>query len=188
MVTIRAVLDACVIYPAALRDTLLYAAAHRLLVPSWSSGTVAEMSRNLIKDGRMNDDAAARTVAAMRQSFPTAEVSAAPIPGDLPGIPADDRHVAEAAVAAQASFLVTLNLKDFPAATLAPFKVTPIHPDDFLLMLHQQAPAAMLNVVRKQQAKLKSPYVSMEEVLQSLAVWVPRFAQTLRLALVDPPR
>jgi hypothetical protein len=72
--------------------------------------------------------------------------------------------------------------------TLAPFNVAPIHPDDFLLMLHQQAPVAMLDVVRKQHAKLKSPPVPMDAVLRSLAVWVPRFVEAVRPTLVDPLR
>jgi hypothetical protein len=114
MGSIRAALDACVIYPAAVRDTLLGAVLDGLFVPSWSSQALAEATRNLIADGRMTERTATRTVEAIRDKFPTAEVFDALIPGDLPGVPSDDRHIAEAAVTAQASHLVTLNLKHFP--------------------------------------------------------------------------
>jgi hypothetical protein len=45
---------------------------------------------------------------------------------------ADDRHVLAAAIRAGAEVIVTYNLKDFPAETLAKFGIEAQHPDDFL--------------------------------------------------------
>jgi hypothetical protein len=181
---IRAALDACVLFPATLRDTLLGAAFDGLFIPSWSAEALDEMTRNLVADGRATPEKAARTVSAMRRSFPAAEVAAPSIPGDLPGIPADDRHIAAAAVVAGTQFLVTSNLQHFPAETLAPFNVLPVSPDTFLSMLYRQAPAGMAIVVAMQQAKLRNPPLSMDAVLQMLAITSPGFVELVRTRLL----
>jgi hypothetical protein len=49
------ILDACVSYPAALRDTLLRAAERDLYTVYWSEGILEEAGRNLIGDGRMTE-------------------------------------------------------------------------------------------------------------------------------------
>ncbi len=55
----------------------------------------------------------------------------------------DDRHVLAAAIRADADVIVTYNLKDFPAETLAPFDIEAQHPDDFLVSLLDQAPGVV---------------------------------------------
>jgi hypothetical protein len=45
----------------------------------------------------------------------------------------NDRHVLAAAVRAGAQLIVTNNLKDFPAAALAPYGLEAKGPDDFLV-------------------------------------------------------
>ena len=47
----------------------------------------------------------------------------------------DDRHVLAAAIRASAGIIVTYNLTDFPAETLARFDIEAQHPDDFLVGL-----------------------------------------------------
>lgn len=44
----------------------------------------------------------------------------------------DDRHVLAAAICAGAQFIVTFNLRDFSADTLAGFGIEAVHPDTFL--------------------------------------------------------
>jgi len=46
-----------------------------------------------------------------------------------------DRHVLAAAIQGRAATTVTVNLRDFPRASLAPFGITAEHPDTFLLRL-----------------------------------------------------
>jgi hypothetical protein len=47
------VLDACVLVPAALRDTLLRCAERRMYLPSWSNEILDELGRTLLeKPGR----------------------------------------------------------------------------------------------------------------------------------------
>src|SRR5437868_940606 len=52
----------------------------------------------------------------------------------------DDRHVLAAAIQARAEVIVTFNLSDFPAATLANHAITARHPDLFLAGFIETAP------------------------------------------------
>ncbi len=61
----RAVLDANVLYPNVLRDTLLTMAESELFVPVWSRQIQDEAVRNLITDHRISMSRGARFVAAM---------------------------------------------------------------------------------------------------------------------------
>jgi len=49
-------------------------------------------------------------------------------------------HVLAAGIRSSAEVIVTYNLKDFPAETLAKFDLEAQHPDDFLLSLFDLAP------------------------------------------------
>jgi len=92
----------------------------------------------------------------------------------------DDRHVVAAAIVGKAEVIVTLNLKDFPAAALAPFGIEALHPDEFLVRLFGQDPDAVCEAVRRQRANLKNPPYTAEELLARLADnGVPRLAQLL---------
>jgi hypothetical protein len=54
----------------------------------------------------------------------------------------DDRHVLAAAIRAGADVIVTYNLTDFPAETLARFDIEALHPDDFPVRLKGGSPVA----------------------------------------------
>jgi len=51
MPPLRAVLDACVLFPASLRDTLLCAADHEIYQVQFTNEILEEVSRNLLKKG-----------------------------------------------------------------------------------------------------------------------------------------
>ncbi len=51
MPTPSVVLDACIIIPASIRDTLLRAAAAGLYRVHWSEAILAEVQRNLYENG-----------------------------------------------------------------------------------------------------------------------------------------
>jgi hypothetical protein len=42
-----------------------------------------------------------------------------------------DRHVAATAIVSQSQYIVTFNLKDFPAKSLLAYNIEAIHPDQF---------------------------------------------------------
>ena len=107
-----ALLDANVIWSAAVRDTLLRATAHGLYRPVWSHEILGEMARSL-KERRPDLDPARidRTVERMLEAFPQALVD-----GYDSLIPTmrnhqEDRHVLAAAVHAYDSAAMGRALK-----------------------------------------------------------------------------
>ena len=81
---------------------------------------------------------------------------------------ADDRHVLAAAIASGAETIVTFNLEDFPAKTLAPCKICALNPDKFLCALLTEAPEPFLEAVKTHRAALKNPSKTAEEYLEAL--------------------
>lgn len=69
------VLDANVLFPLTLRDTVLRAAAAGLYQLRWSAEILDEMERNLVTKGRIPKDKAARLRSTMQKYFPEAEVT-----------------------------------------------------------------------------------------------------------------
>lgn len=133
----RAALDANVLFPTILREILMDVAAVGLFQPVWSPRILAEWRHAAARLGPDQDAVAGAEIALLRDRFPNA---AKPDDGDraidldLPD-PAD-RHVIEAALAGDATYIVTANLRDFPQRAMAPLGLRAIHPDAFLLDLH----------------------------------------------------
>jgi predicted nucleic acid-binding protein len=70
----RVVLDANVLYPFTLRDTLLRAADAELYQAYWSDLILDEVERNLVENGVVTAEQATRLRAAMEGAFPEAHV------------------------------------------------------------------------------------------------------------------
>ncbi len=165
-----AVLDACVLYPAALRDVLLWLAAESVYSPRWTDVIHEEWMRAVLANRPdLTREQLARTRALMDQIAPESLVK------DYEGVLASialpdegDRHVLAAAIAAKASVIVTFNLADFPKPVLAPFRVRALHPDAFLVSLLDREPAAFLEALRKHRASLRRPPKTRTEYLESL--------------------
>src|SRR5690348_13012236 len=101
------VVDANVLFPLTLRDTILRAAAAGFFQLRWTAEILDEMERNLVATGTMPADKASRLRTTMEKYFPEAEVT-----GYEPLIAAmrndaKDRHVAAAAVKAGAQVVAT---------------------------------------------------------------------------------
>jgi predicted nucleic acid-binding protein len=129
-----AVLDANVLYGQFLRDVLLRLADAELFLPRWTDEIQQEWMRNLLVNiPDFPPDRIHRTGRAMEEAFPDARVLGyRRHEKSVAGIDPKDRHVAAAAIAAGAQRIVTFNLRHFPLDTLAPFGITPIHPDAFV--------------------------------------------------------
>jgi len=123
-VRVVAVLDANVLIPPGLRDMLLTCAHVGVFRPVWQEEILDEVYRNSIrigvtKRGMTEQQAAAGVVHAltqMRRAFPDACAETrlwAPL---VPQLTCDekDRHVLAVAVGAEATHLVTTNIRDFP--------------------------------------------------------------------------
>ena len=138
----RAVLDACVLYPPVLRDLLLGCAEAGLYEPKWSERILEEWARATVKLGP-GAEAQARGVAVlMREVFPRALVAAAPgVEARLVLPDPNDTHVLAVAVASGADAIVTFNAQDFPRHVLAGEGVARRDPDGFLWELWSGDPA-----------------------------------------------
>jgi len=180
---LKVVLDACVIFQAPLRDTLLRAAEHRLYEVCWSDMILSEVSRNLVSSGRMSQKQVQRLLEKMRQFFPNATVRG--FEDIIPDMTNNekDRHVLAAAVAGSADTIVTSNLRDFPDRALEPFEIEAKSPDQFLMILFRQNSETMMGIVREQAAELRKPPKTVEEVLDDIALVAPQFAAAVRSGL-----
>ncbi len=167
MAGIVAVYDANVLYPAPLRDMLMWLAMTPLFSARWSERIHEEWIRNVLADRPdLTLTQLERTRDMMNRAVPGCLVTGyeAVIPSlALPD--EDDRHVLAAAIRAGAGLIVTFNLKDFPAEVLRAHGVEAIHPDDFILRLIAVDADAVCGAVRRQRAMLKSPPKSVEEFL-----------------------
>lgn len=139
------VLDACVLAPLVIRETLFAAAREGLLRPRWSDRIEAEWRAAAAKETRGLPPAVIEgDLALARAAFPEARVAgweAHEGPLSLPDW--EDRHVLAAAIAAGAEAIVTDNLRDFPARRLAEHGIRPVGSDAFLLELFQTEEAAL---------------------------------------------
>lgn len=182
MVVVSAVLDACVLFPAVLRDTLLRASDAELYQARWSADILAEVRRTLGKRGK-SDDQIQHLLNTLLEEFSNAMVSQYEHLIDAMTNDPKDRHVLAAAVAGGAAIIVTDNLRDFPPAALAPFHVVAQSPDEFLMRLFLAHPAVMTQIIVEQAADLHRPQQTPQDVLTKLALHAPIFAGRVREAL-----
>src|SRR5712692_5702660 len=69
------VLDACVLFPSSLRDTLLRTAKAGLYRMRWTDDILEEVRRNLINKRKMSEDQAQRLIDTMSKQFPEAFIT-----------------------------------------------------------------------------------------------------------------
>lgn len=144
----RALLDACVLYPTVLREILMGCAARGLFTPVWSDRILEEWARATTKLGTEAEAQARGEVALLRARWP--EASVAPRAGDLARLHLPDEHdihVLASAIAASADVLVTLNARDFPQATVRFEGLERVSPDTFLMDLWLASAAPVEAVV-----------------------------------------
>jgi len=176
------VLDASVLYPASLRDTLLRVAEMGMYSPVWSDWILDEVRRNLVADHRI-DESRSRLIAQMRRAFPRAEVRVPETLNEQMTNAMEDRHVLAAAVLARAEVIVTANLRDFPSGALSPYGTVALSGDAFLDRLFDAYPALMLTIVQAQAVDLVDPPLTLMDVLNALASQAPTFVARVRMAL-----
>jgi hypothetical protein len=181
-----AVLDACVLVPIALADTLLRVAEKGLYRPLWSGRILAE-AQAATEEIHPGIDTAKR-FAQMREAFDDALVSGwEELEGGLSLPDQDDRHVLAAAIPGGAQAIITANAKDFPAAALAPLGLEAVHPDDFLLDQLDLSPPTILQVIREQAARTRRPPLTPRDLATLLGrAGVPGFADELLRRMASP--
>jgi len=164
---INAVLDACVLYPAPIRDLLLSFAEVGLFKPFWSDKINDEWVRNLLKNRTdLRLDKLQLTVSAMNSAFPDANIKEDSALIELLALPdSDDRHVLAAAIHSNSRIIVTANLKDFPKPLISFYSIRAQTPDDFIASLIKQNE---LLAFENQVKRLKNPPLNNLQVLETL--------------------
>ncbi|WEF25537.1 PIN domain-containing protein [Paracoccus sp. S3-43] len=177
----RAVLDANVLFPTVLREILTDLAGAGLYTPLWSPRILAEWRAAAARLGGDQDAVAGAEIALLRDRFPQAELpddGSRAIDLDFPD-PAD-RHVAETALAGDASLIVTANLRDFPQGLMAGLGLRAIHPDAFLLDLHAADPGAVASAVGAARDKAAAMGGDMTVAQMLKRSRLPRLAKALK--------
>lgn len=162
--------DACVLYPAPLRDLLMRLALTSLFQARWTDEIHGEWTRNVAANRPdISPASLTRCRRLMNEHVPDSLVV-----GYEPFVPSldlpdpNDRHVLAAAIHGGAGLIVTFNLSDFPASVLAGYSIEAIHPDEFVTSLWEESPDAVLDAVRRQRESLKNPPKTADELLATL--------------------
>ena len=154
---IRAVLDACVLYPPVLRGLLLGADHAGLYRAQWSDRIIEEWLRATRKLGPAAEAAARLEAALIARAHPSAHLPAAPqIEARLILPDENDRHVLAVAIAGSSDAIITLNAADFPRGLLAGEGVARRDPDGFLWEIFSHHPDTMGAIVDEVHARAES--------------------------------
>ena len=164
-----AVYDACVLYPAPLRDLLLRLALTDRFRARWTDAIHDEWTRAVLRDRPdLKAEQLQRTRELMNASVPDCLVTGYEGLIDHIRLPdPDDRHVVAAAVRCQAGVIVTFNRADFPPEAMAVFGIEVQHPDDFVSHLLDLDPAGVCAAVRDQRQALTNPKKTVREMLDT---------------------
>lgn len=153
----KAVLDACVLYPTVLREILQGAGVAGLFQPVLSERILREWVLATAKLGPEAPVIAAGEAAGFRAAFPRGLVRDHPeIEARLVLPDPNDRHVLASAIASGADAIVTFNAQDFPGHVLAAEGITRRDPDGFLWELQSRHPEAMAGIVEAVRAKAEA--------------------------------
>lgn len=164
------VLDACTLYPAALRDVLMRLALHGLILVRWTDAIHNEWIEAVLRD---RPDLTRKRLQRTRELMDL-HAEGSLVTGyerrvqalDLPD--PDDRHVLAAAIEADADMILTWNLRDFPEAALSGHGLHAATPDDLLVGLVEDHREGMIAVLREARLSLKQPPLTAVEYLATL--------------------
>lgn len=158
-----ALLDACVLYSAAMTDALMSLATAGLFAAKWSRAIEIEWISALEKNRPDLQGKLSSRRDLMREVIPDWEVpdaawQAIEVSVTLPD--ANDRHVIAAALAGHVDSIVTVNVRDFPATELAAIGLEVIHPDTFIVAQWDLDPLVAAAAFKRMRARWKKPQAS----------------------------
>lgn len=162
--------DACVLYPAPLRDLLMHLALTDLFQAKWTEDIHEEWIRNVLKNRKdLTYEQLQRTRQLMNENVRDCLVM------DYHGLiekfilpDPQDRHVLAAAIKSSASLIITYNLKDFPDTILSELGKKAIHPDNFIANLFDHAPGKICASIKRLRESLKNPPLTADIYLRNL--------------------
>ncbi|MBO9550959.1 PIN domain-containing protein [Pseudomonas sp.] len=178
-----AICDACVLYPAPLRDLLLRLGGKGIYRARWTREIDEEWKRNLLTNRKdLTRDQLDRLSGLMEAAIPDALISGYEHLGASLVLPdPDDVHVLAAAIACSAQVIVTFNLRDFPASVLQGYSVIALHPDEFIMELWSQDQAGVLEAAADMRRSLKRSRFTADEFVECiLRQGLPMTANALR--------
>lgn len=163
------VFDACVLYPAVLRDILIQLATTGLFRGRWTAQIHDEWMTALSRDRGIDRARLERTRELIDSAVLDCLVTGYEGLVDSLALPdADDRHVLAAAIRCGAQVIVTKNLKHFPSEQLARHGIEAQHPDEFVSGLLDLDVPIVCRAVRTCRGRLTKPPKTAEEFLKSL--------------------
>ncbi|OFA05885.1 putative toxin-antitoxin system toxin component, PIN family [Duganella sp. HH101] len=181
-----AILDACVLYPAPLRDLLISLAVEGVFRARWTNTIQAEWMRNLSANRPdLRRDALDRTIATMNEVVDDCLIENFEYLIEKLILPdPNDRHVLAAAIIGHADAIVTFNLKDFPETDTRLHGIEILHPDDFVVAQYELDPIRVLKTIKAVRERLKSPPKTAQEIIETYeSQGLPQTCQILRTAI-----
>lgn len=182
------VYDACVLYPAPLRDLLMRLALTDLYRARWSDQIHEEWINAVLR----NRPDLSREQLERTRSLMNSHVRDALVDGHQALIPAlelpdpDDRHVLAVAIQCGADLILTFNLDDFPEPALAGYGIGACHPDLFLVDQLNLDAERVCMAMRQHRTSLRNPPKTVEEYLVTLEEQgLSRFAQAVQHYAVE---
>ncbi|ANV89158.1 PIN domain-containing protein [Picosynechococcus sp. PCC 7117] len=162
-----ALIDACVLYKAPVRDLLMRLAVKDLYRAKWTNEIHDEWIRNLLKN---RPDIEKKRLERTRDLM-NSHIRDCLVDGyqelieslELPD--KGDRHVLAAAICARADVIVTCNELDFPSQNIKKYGIEVQNPDVFISHLIDLDPLVVCDVVRTLRESLKNPPRSINDLL-----------------------
>lgn len=170
MASFTVIYDACVLYPAAIRDLVIEIARTGLLRAKWTTRIHEEWINAVTRERPELSRARLERVAELMNAavLDCLVTGFEPLEAGLTSLPdPDDRHVLAAAIHCGAQEIVTFNLRDFPDVVLQPYGVRAIHPDGFLEHLLDLNEEAVCDAIRRIRRRLSNPPISVAKLLEN---------------------
>jgi predicted nucleic acid-binding protein len=166
-----ALLDACVLFPIAMVDSLMSLAEAGLYAAKWSRRIEEEWIRALeVKRPDLKGRLGIRRDA-MRDAVPDWEVPETAwqaVARSLQMPDPDDAHVLAAAIVGHADCIVTVNARHFPGTVVAPYGIEIIDPDKFIVNQWDLDHLAAVAAFKRMRARWRKPQATPEDFAQAL--------------------
>lgn len=170
-----ALIDANVLAESAVSDLLLrLAEGGHAFSPRWTDRIWQETHRTMVQRLGWSDSIAVRRIEAARAAFPEALlVGFEHREAECRNHP-EDRHVLAAALHFHVPAIITMNVRDFPAKSLLPWKGNIVDPSDFLSQQFVEDSQTVRTILIAMARKRNRSY---EGMLSRLSASVPDFAR-----------
>ena len=176
------VLDANVLFPFRIRDSLLRFAEVGLFRARWSDDIIREWRDNLLDLKPKLHASVDLQIEAMRRAFPEIWIEGYELLIDGLELPDfNDRHVLAAAIRAGAEHIVTENLRDFPVGFLEPLGIEAVSADDFLSSTFEIYRAEAVATLKAMRLNYNNPpFTPTDFIFDLQAKGMPKLASLLR--------